>query len=92
MDLLSVTYVLVQVAAHAAFSDSISARKLAVELAGRQMTIRSHNGALFEAALLLLKAGKSLPAVCKLCGCDDITSINIMDIAITITITKLAVL
>lgn len=85
---------LVQVAAHAASSDSISARKLAVELAGRQMMTRSHNGALFEAALLLLKAGKSLPAVCKLFGCDDITSITItvMDIAITITITKLAVL
>jgi len=59
--------VLVQVAAHAAFSDSINARKLAVELAGRQMT-RSHNGALSDAALLLLKAGKSLPDVGKHCG------------------------
>ena len=84
---------LVQVAAHAAFSDSINARKLAVEMAGRQMIAsRLHKGALIDTALLLLKAGKSLPAVCKLCGCDDITSINIMDIAITITITKLAVL
>ncbi|KAL0027210.1 hypothetical protein WJX77_003862 [Trebouxia sp. C0004] len=50
-----------KVATHAAFSDSINARKLAVELADRQMTIRSHKGALFDAALLLLKAGKSLP-------------------------------
>ena len=49
---------LVQVAAHAAFSDSISARKLAVELAGRQMTTRLHSGALFDTALLLLQAGK----------------------------------
>lgn len=70
--------VLVQVAAHAAFSDSINACKLAVELAGRQMMARSHNGALFEAALLLLKAGKSLPDVGKLCGCDDNTKLAVL--------------
>lgn len=63
LDLLSVTGVLVQVAAHAAFSDTINVRKQAVELAGWQMTTRMHNGALFDAALLLLKAGKSLPDV-----------------------------
>jgi hypothetical protein len=56
----------VQVAAHAAFSDSINARKLVVEMAGRQMTTRLHNGALFDLALLLLKAGKSLSDVDKL--------------------------
>jgi hypothetical protein len=61
--------VLVQVAAHAAFSDSVNARKLAVEMAGRQMIAsRLHKGALFDTALLLLKAGKSLPDVDKLCG------------------------
>lgn len=60
-------------AAHAALSDSIKARKLAVELAGRQMSTRPHHGALFDAALLLLKAGKSLPDVGKVCGCDDST-------------------
>ncbi|KAA6412940.1 MAG: hypothetical protein FRX49_13761, partial [Trebouxia sp. A1-2] len=46
-----------KMAAHAALSDSIKARKLAVELAGRQMSTRPHHGALFDAALLLLKAG-----------------------------------
>ncbi len=68
----------VQVAAHAAFSDSINARKLAVELAGRQMLTRSHNGALFDVALLLLKAGKSLPDVGKLYGCDDSTKLAVL--------------
>ncbi|DBA94184.1 TPA: hypothetical protein ACH3X1_001815 [Trebouxia sp. C0004] len=67
-----------KVATHAAFSDSINARKLAVELADRQMTIRSHKGALFDAALLLLKAGKSLPDVGKHCVYDDSTKLAVL--------------